>query len=405
MVETGSSARLRRWPLLILVVLVGLNLRPFLTASGPLAASIRGDTGMTLQGMALLTLVPMGLMGVLAFAGPSVQAALGARRAMILALAVMAIGSFGRFFAATSGALILTAALLGIGVAIVQAVFPGVLKRHFAGHLTVVMGLYSATLMGGGALGARLSPWIADRAGGWHSGLGWLAGPAAMAAVATAMTLPRGAGVGAARAAPPLALLRRPRTWLLMICFGLVNGGYSSIIAWLAPFYQERGWNASASGGLLAVMALSQGIAALAFPVLARRGCDRRGWLWLTLALQATGFAGLAIAPDLAPNLWAISVGAGLGANFALTMVVALDHLEDPAAAGALAALMQGGGFLLAAVAPWLVALLHDWSGRFAAGWAMHVVNVAIVTGLTARLAPGSYARALAGRRETAPET
>jgi len=191
MIEMGSAGQSRRWPLLMLVVLVGLNLRPFLTASGPLAASIRGDTGMTLQGMALLTLVPMGLMGLLAFAGPSVQAALGARRAVILALAVMAIGSFGRFFAATSGALILTAALLGIGVAIVQAVFPGILKRHFAGHLTVVMGLYSATLMGGGALGARLSPMVAGAARGWHAGLGWLAGPAALAALAAAWILPR----------------------------------------------------------------------------------------------------------------------------------------------------------------------------------------------------------------------
>lgn len=182
-----------------------------------------------------------------------------------------------------------------------------------------------------------------------------------------------------------------------MICFGLVNGGYSTVIAWLAPFYQERGWSAGTSGTLLAAMALSQGIAALLFPALARRGRDRRGWLWLTLALQATGFLGLATMPDLAPLLWAVAVGAGLGASFALTMIVALDHLDHPAAAGALAALMQGGGFLLAALAPWVTALLHERTGGFAAGWGMHLGIVVLVTVLTARLAPHSYARALAG--------
>ncbi|MFT3975571.1 MAG: cyanate transporter [Sphingomonas bacterium] len=381
--------------MLSMVVLVGLNLRPFLTATGPLAAGIRADTGMTLQVAALLTLVPMGLMGVLAFAGPWVQGAVGDRRAVIGALLVMAAGSFARLFVASGAELIATAAVLGIGVAIVQAVFPAILKRSFPGQLTVVMGLYSATLMGGGAVGAQVSPLIAAAAGGWRAGLGWLVAPALAAALAVALVLPRGPTQAPVAAMRVGALLRRPRAWLLMGCFGLVNGGYSSIIAWLAPFYQERGWNAPASGGLLALMALSQGIAALLFPVLARHGRDRRGWLWTTLALQAAGFLGLAAAPDLAPSLWAVSVGAGLGASFALTMVTALDHLDDPAAAGALAALMQGGGFLVAASAPWIAALLHDRTGGFAAGWMMHLACIAIVSVLTVRLAPAGYERAI----------
>ncbi|PQL72253.1 MFS transporter, partial [Acinetobacter baumannii] len=40
----------------------------------------------------------------------------------------------------------------------------------------------------------------------------------------------------------------------------------------------------------------------------------------------------------------------GLGGCFALTLIVALDHFEEPSNAGALSALMQGGGFLLAAI-------------------------------------------------------
>lgn len=62
------------------------------------------------------------------------------------------------------------------------------------------------------------------------------------------------------------------------------------------------------------------------------------------------------------------------------------------AQAGALSALMQGGGFLLAAVAPWAIAVLHGASGSFASGWLAHLVCVALVALLTVRFAPQRYA-------------
>jgi MFS-type transporter involved in bile tolerance (Atg22 family) len=65
----------------------------------------------------------------------------------------------------------------------------------------------------------------------------------------------------------------------------------------------------------------------------------------------------------------AMLLGAGLGGCFAISMIVALDHLADPAEAGALSALMQGGGFLITALPPWIVAMLHDLTGSFMAGW------------------------------------
>ena len=96
--------------------------------------------------------------------------------------------------------------------------------------------------------------------------------------------------------------------------------------------------------------------------------------------------------PDAAPRTWAVLLGMGLGGSFALTMVVVLDHLPEPAQAGALSALMQGGGFLLAALAPWVVATLHGASGSFGAGWLMHLGCVALVAVLTVRFAPQRYA-------------
>jgi CP family cyanate transporter-like MFS transporter len=335
----------------------------------------------------------MFLMGIFAFAGPFLQSRVGARRAVIASLVVLVAGSLLRLTATQGWQMVGTAALLGVGVAIIQAVFPGIVKKQFPNHVGMVMGLYSATLMGGGALGAQAAPLITSAAGDWHVGLAWMAIPAALALVLAAGTLPRDNATGQ-KSLSATALLRRPRVWLLMACFGLVNGGYSTAVAWLAPFYREHGWSAAAGGSLLAIMAVFQALAALILPMLARSR-DLRGWLWLTLAMQAVGFAALAFSPEASPMLWAAILGAGLGGCFSLSMIVALDHLPDPAEAGALSALMQGGGFLITALPPWIVAALHETTGGFTAGWLLHLACAIVVAVLYRRMSPEGYAKAM----------
>ena len=150
---------LARVLLVATVALIGFNLRPFITSIGPLAGDIREHTGLGLQGMAMLTLVPMVLMGCVAFVGPALQSAFGARRSIIVALLVICSGCALRLLSMSGWSLIATAALIGLGVAVIQAIFPGIIKREFAGHVGPMMGLYSAMLMGGGALGAVSGCW------------------------------------------------------------------------------------------------------------------------------------------------------------------------------------------------------------------------------------------------------
>ena len=87
----APAARQGLW--LAVVVLTALNLRPFLTAVGPLAHDIAAATGLDLRGMAWLTLLPMLLMGLGAWCGPALQQRLGARRVLLGALVVLAAGS------------------------------------------------------------------------------------------------------------------------------------------------------------------------------------------------------------------------------------------------------------------------------------------------------------------------
>nr|WP_229499291.1 cyanate transporter [Pseudoduganella ginsengisoli] len=377
--------------MLAAIAAVALNLRPFITGIGPLAADIGAQTGLDLQGLSLLTLVPMLLMGVFAFGGPFLQARIGARRSIIAALALLVLGSMLRLYTTAGWQIVGTAALMGLGVAVIQAVLPGIIKRQFPKHVGVVMGLYSAMLMVGGALGAQMAPRAANAASDWHAGLAWMALPAAAALALAACSLPRDTGTQPGHLAV-MDYLRKPRVWLLMVCFGLMNGGFSTVVAWLAPFYREHGWSAAASGSLFAIMSACQACSALLLPILARKHQDRRPWLWLTMGLQAAGYAALAFVPDVAPVAWVLLLGAGLGGCFSLSLIVALDHLPDPAQAGALSALMQGGGFLMASLPPWIVAALHGMTGSYLAGWQLHLACVAVVAALYWRISPASYA-------------
>lgn len=382
---------------LAMVVVVTLNLRPFLTAVGPLGQAIQAGTGMGLSALGWLTLLPMALMGAGAWLASAALRRLGARATVTGALVCIALGCALRLAGANAALLVATAALCGASVALVQGVLPGLIKRHSPAQVAPMMGVYSAALMGGGALGAQLSPWAVQWGLSWQAGLAVWTLPALMALPLVGYALRR-----PATPAPAVApqgdtswMLRRARTWLLMACFGLVNGGYASVVAWLAPYYQEQGWSVPHSGGLVALLSVAQAAAALTLPALAARRADRRPWIGFTLLCQAAGFSALAGWPGMHPHATAVVLGVGLGGCFALTMVVALDHLPHPAQAGALNALMQGGGFLLAAMAPWVVAQLHLATGGFRAGWLAHVAAVLVVTVLVARLAPQRYAQVM----------
>ena len=159
----------------VVIVLVALNLRAFLTSSSPLLEPIRLATGIGFHAVALLTVLPMFAMGATSLFGASVGQRIGARGGIALGLAAIALACASRYVAGGAAALLWSAALAGAGVGIVQALMPGVVKQAYPLRIGVMTGLYSAAIMGGGGLGAMASPWVAHAVGGdrvdWHAGL------------------------------------------------------------------------------------------------------------------------------------------------------------------------------------------------------------------------------------------
>ncbi|WP_260854473.1 cyanate transporter [Paraburkholderia sp. BCC1884] len=382
------------------IVVIGINLRPLLTSISPLMTTIRSATGLSFYGASLLTSLPVVAMGLGAFGAAALTRTLGETRGVALGLLAIALACAARWAAASGSALLLTAALAGVGVAAVQALLPAVMKQRFHAHVPLAMGVFSASIMGGGGLGASLSPWVSVVAGSWHAGLAVWAIPAVIA-LACWLGLNRrpsaerhihaDAPQSHALDTPAPALWRKPRAWTLGLFFGIVNGGYTSLVAWLPAFYQQRGVSVADSGSLLAGMTAFQAAAALLLPLAAASFRDRRPWLVLGLCAQLTGLLGLIFCPDTASWLWIGVAGAGLGGTFSLTLVTAMDHSANHRVAGKLVAFTQGVGFVVAALAPMIAGMVRGWSGGFVGAWMMLAASVVVMIGVSLLFSPRSY--------------
>lgn len=421
------------------IVVIGVNLRPLLTSISPLMTTIRAATGLSFYGASLLTSLPVVAMGIGAFGAGALTRTLGETRGVALGLLAIALACGARWATGSGAALLLTAALAGVGVAAVQALLPAVMKQRFHTRVPLAMGVFSASIMGGGGLGARLSPWVSNAFGSWHAGLAVWALPAVIALACWLGLNRRWPGVSSgvrsgvpsgassnSPSNPPLTrgpssgspsqhsnqpstqsparlpphasaahspLWRKRRAWTLGLFFGIVNGGYTSLVAWLPAFYQQRGVSVTDSGSLLAGMTVFQAAAALLLPLAAASFRDRRPWLVLGLSAQLTGLLGLIACPDTAAWLWVGVAGAGLGGTFSLTLVTAMDHSADHRVAGKLVAFTQGVGFVVAAVAPMLAGMVRSWTGSFGAAWVMLAACVAAMIGLSLLFSPRSYDR------------
>ncbi|MGE7958208.1 CynX/NimT family MFS transporter [Pseudomonas sp. NPDC089530] len=384
-----AESRMRRLGGWALLIALGLNLRPILSSISPLLMDIRAATGLSFQSSAWLTSLPVICMGLVALLGVRLEARLGERRGVALGLLMILCACLARLLCDQASALLATALLGGAGVALIQALVPALIKRQFQQRVALAMGIYSASLMGGGGLAALLSPRVATHFAHWQAGLGvWLL--PALAALLLWWLLPF-AGPGQRLNAPSISLWRNRRAWLLALYFGLVNCGYMSMVAWLPAYYLQLGWNATQSGSLLAFMTIFQVLAALLMPALAQRQSDRRPLLAISLCAQALGFTGLVLAPLQAPQLWVALIGFGLGACFALSLILTLDHRRDPREAGQLAAFVQGLGFLINAVSPWLTGWLRQLTGNFLGAWWVLIVTVLAMLVLTRVFSPSSY--------------
>jgi len=77
---------------------------------------------------------------------------------------------------------------------------------------------------------------------------------------------------------------------------------------------------------------------------------------------------------------------------------LAMDHLDNPESSGDLAAFVQGGGYMIASLMPFLAGWVKREFTNLSLAWVGVFVTVFFVTLLSLRFSPASYHKAFADK-------
>lgn len=393
-----SSTYLNAWRVAA-IILVGLNLRPVLASVPPLLDRLQAAIALSDSAAGLLTALPVFVMGLGALSVAPLRRMMREHHAIAVGVALVMAATACRLWAHDANLMLLTGVIAGLGIAVTQALLPYTIKAQFRSGVSAIMGLYSTAIMGGAAVASVASPVLAERVG-WPQALAAWSVPAAAALLCWLLVYRLGAvapwATDAAKAtnatnaanATGQPVTGHSHRWLLAVFFGLGTGAYTLVLAWLPPYYTALGWTPVSAGRLLGAVTVAEIVAGLLVSAAIGRLRDRRVALFAAIGLLTLGLLGLIFAPVLLAWPAAVLAGLGIGALFPLSLIVTMDHASTPAQAGRLASFVQGVGYLVAALFPFVAGVIRQHLSGLRPAWMLMAGICLILFAIAARLRP-----------------
>ncbi len=372
------------------IVLVALNLRAPITSVPPLLVTIATELHLSGAAAGLLTALPVLCMGIFAPVAHAVAHATGREAAIGWALATLTLGTVVRLGSANPVLLYLGAFLAGVGIAIIGTLLPGVVKEHFTHRSGLVTGLYMAGMMVSASVASQATVPLARALGSWERALGvW----AVLGVAALAVWLPVTAHARRQADAEPNGtrprLPWRSRTaWLLALYLVCNSWEFYTQVTWIPATYELAGRSASGAATLLTTFTVTQAVSGVLGPVLADRMHDLRVLLLPAVLLGGLGTAAIALVPNLAPALWMVVLGTGLGAGFAVGLVLLVLYAADPSASARLTAMAFLISYSAASAGPVVFGWMHDLTADMRVPWLLLVGVAVLQLAVVGRLCP-----------------
>ncbi|OLT08611.1 hypothetical protein BJF90_44950 [Pseudonocardia sp. CNS-004] len=386
--------------LITAILLLALNLRGPIVAVSAVVDPIRADLGIDAATAGLLTSLPVLCFGLATPLASALLARVGLARGVLVSLGVLLAGIVVRSLDGLPAAITGTV-LIGLAVTAGNVAIPVVIGRDLPRHAGAVLGAYTAALNVGSMLTLSLTVPIAGVTG-WRVALAsWgvlVVGSAAVWWWATRRSAPEPATPheSPATAAVPAAWWRRPVVWVLTVAFAGQAFAYYGVTAWLPQLLRdELAMPAATAGAASSVFQIAALGGAFGVPVLLRLTSPLTTVLIVCAAWTTIPF-GLVLAPQLW-TAWCIIGGfaqaGGLVVIFSMIVRVARDALESTR----FSALVQGGGYTVAAAGPPVLGAVHAASGNWTAPLAVVLAAVALLA-----VAGGCAARTAAARTAAA---
>jgi CP family cyanate transporter-like MFS transporter len=374
---TARSLWAGRIVALLGIVLLALSLRSAVSAISPIIAEISRDIELGSVGVGVIGALPPVFFALAGLVAPRIAHRLGLELSISLAIALVVFGHLARGLADSYAGLLIgsSVALAGMGVA--NVLLPPAVKRYFPDRIGTITAGYATLMSISTALPALSAAPIADGYG-WRVSLGIWSITAAVALIPWLVLLARHRRTIVDDApevieASPALLTRmwRSRTaWAIAIAFAVSSINAYSMFAWLPQILvQTAGVSHLAAGSLLALYSFVAVPSSIIAPILVVR-LRHPGWIIQAgVAFFVLGYAGLLLAPAAAPWLWVALIGLG-PILFPVCLVLINARTQSQLASAALSGFVQGIGYILAALGPLLVGVLHDLSG----GWTVPVL-------------------------------
>jgi CP family cyanate transporter-like MFS transporter len=393
-----SKSAIGRFLLGFSLVLIAANLRPVFSSASALLPEIRGELGLSSLGTSILTTLPVVCLGAFSPLAPRLAQRFGTERVLLGLVLLLALGTGLRGFSSIP-LLFLGTALAGACIAIGNVLLPGIVKRDFADKTALVTGCYTMALCAGAAGGAGLTLPIERMLGGSVGGA--LAIWSLPALIVALLWLPQVlmTKAHARRSGFKVIGLWTDRiAWQVTLFMGLQSALAYCVFGWLVPILRERGVDGVMAGAIVSFSVMVQAASCLVAPHIAVRGKDQR-LINVTLCILAVvSLLGLLFAPLGTVWLWATLLGMAQGGLIAVALTVIVLRSPNPHVAAHLSGMAQFIGYLLGAIGPLIVGVIHGWTGSFA--WCAVLFAV---LGMGAALSGWFAGRAMSVKARTIP--
>jgi len=364
--------------LLSLLWLIGFQLRVTILAVPPVLPLIHRDLGLSEKAVGVLSALPVLLLGLVAIPGSLMVARLGARRACIFGLAVVAAAGAARGIGPTAATLYGMTLAMGIGAAVMQPTLPTLVGEWLPSRPGLATAVYANGLLIGEVVPAALTiplvlPWVG---GSWAWSFVVWSAPVGITALLVATLTPHRARALPSRAYRWWPDWRSPLPWQLGMLLGGTGGLYFSANAFVPDYLHAIG-RPELVGPCLSALNIGQLPASAIILAFARRLIGNRR---LIVASTLVGFGALALLLTAIPVLTVAASGViGFCCGMQLVTSLALPPLLAPVAdVHRLSAAMFAIGYLVSFLMPPLGGAVWDASGVPASAFCASAVSIAL---------------------------
>lgn len=362
------------WGVILAIVFIASTLRAPLTSVGPVVDEIKHVMEINNSVAGILTTIPLIIFAIVSPLVSRVTSRITMSRTILYSTILLIIGLYLRV-AGDFTLFIIGTLVLGIAIAFGNVVLPSYVKWYFPMQIGIATGIYSGTMNFTAGLGGGLSFPLSQTPLGFRLSLSfWII----LGIIAIILWIPK-ARQGAkleqhtidqtqVKHRKKVNIVKSKLAWMVALTMGFQSMVFYTVVAWVPSILVDRGVDPSTAGYLLMLNQFSQVPMTFSFPIIASKLKDQRILVIIITILFLTGF-GLFFTQSLVLLVIGMVIaGLAMGACFSLCMTFFSIRARTSDGSISLSGFGQSVGYLIAAIGPFLIGYLHDFTGNWISG-------------------------------------